>query len=62
MSAQSADSPTCTANQEEEEEEEMILHEPEVYGNVPCEDTIYSTLVKILFGSSHISSINKLTI
>lgn len=37
--SQSADSPNCTANQEEEEEEEeMILHEPEVHGNViPCE-------------------------
>lgn len=34
MSAQSADSPNCTANQEEEEEEEeMILQESEVYGN-----------------------------
>lgn len=42
MSAQSADSPNCTTNQEEEEEEEeMILHEPEVHGNVIHEVFIY---------------------
>jgi len=47
MSAQSADSPNCTANQEEEEEEEeeMILHEPEVHGNV----ILHEAFMKILF-------------
>lgn len=58
MSAQNADSPTCSANQEEEEEEEMILHEPEVYGYIQY----HMSLMKIYLGHHRIASYYLLSI